>query len=295
MTKASKPSKTRDNVVSVRLDDASIQAIDLLVQSGLAQSRSDGAAQLIALGIQAADDLLLRARELRDKVHQIRQDMVEAVKGRNVDRVKALLAEDETLANATNEQGETAVLMAAYYHAHEIRDLLITKRPTLNFYEACSVGDTTRALQLLDENPTLLNQHNADGYTPLGLASFFGHPETVNCLLHEGADVNQLSRDGQMNNTALHAAIAGDYKEIAQSLIQLGADVNARAHGKLRAGFTPLHVAVRRNNQSICAMLLYHGADIHARNDAGQTPLDYALEQTHTELANWFRSQAEIK
>src|SRR4051794_16109852 len=103
-------SDTRDNVVSVRLDDTSIQTIDLLVQSGLAQSRSEGASLLIVLGIKSADDLLEQAKILAINVQRIKNDMIDAVKKRNVDKVRDLLNKDESLVNAQNELGETAVL-----------------------------------------------------------------------------------------------------------------------------------------------------------------------------------------
>jgi ankyrin repeat protein len=282
-----KESSTRDNVVSVRLDDSSIQAIDLLVQAGLAQSRSEGASQLINLGIQSGDALLQKAKFLAESVQKIKNEMIDAVKMRNIEKVKELLSKDESLANAQNEQGETAVLLSAYYHAKEIREMLLAKGPTLDLYEACAVGHTERIREILDAEPELVHVHNRDGYTPLGLASFFGHLETVKFLLTKNADVHQLSRDGQFNNTPLHAAIAGDHKEIVEILLKHGANVNARSEGAIRAGFTPLHVAAGKGNKEIASILLENGADINIKNEAGLTPAEYALQRGFKELADW--------
>lgn len=287
MSRKKESSNTRDSVVSVRLDDSSMEAIDLLVQSGLAQSRSEGAAQLIIRGISSAEDLLQQAKHLAESVQRIKNEMIDSIKARNVDKVKELVTQDGSLINAQNEQGETAVLMTAYYQAKEIKDVLLAKSPNLDLYESCAVGNTERTIEILERQPELINSYNQDGYTPLGLASFFGHLETVKMLLHKGADVHQLSRDGQFNNTALHAAVAGNYEEVVIALLQHKVNVNARSSGVLRAGFTPLHVAVGRGEMKLASFLIQHGADINARNDAGLTPGEYALERGFTKLAEW--------
>jgi uncharacterized protein len=277
----------------VRLDDASLGAVDLLVQSGLAQSRSEGASQLISLGIRAADDLLLKARELADNVNQIKQSMIDAVRERNVSKVRNLLEQDSTLVDAKSDGGQTAVLLSAYYHANEVRDLLLSKGPAIGFYEACAIGNTERVQEALEEDPSLLNVHNSDGYTPLGLAAFFGHEETALTLLRYGAHVNQLSTDGDLNNTALHAATAGHYRDIVEILLAHGADVNARSHGAIRQGFTPLHVAAGRGFHDIAELLLQYGADIHAQKDDGQTAASYAKQRGFGELSSWLQAHDE--
>lgn len=290
MGRKKEDSNTRDSVVSVRLDDSSIEAIDLLVESGLAQSRSEGAAQLIVRGINSSEDLLQQAKQLAESVQRIKNEMINAVKARNVNKVKELVIQDNSLVNAKNEQGETAVLMAAYYHAKEVKDVLLAKGPNLDLFEACAVGNTERIIDILEQDPGLINAYNRDGYTPLGLASFFGHLEAVKLLLQKGANIHELSRDGQFNNTALHAAVAGNYEEIVEILLQHQANVNARSKGAVRAGFTPLHLAAGRGQRNMVAALIEHGADRNATNDAGLTPGEYAIERGFTRIAEWLNT-----
>ncbi len=47
-------------------------------------------------------------------------------------------------------------------------------------------------------------------------------------MLSKGADVNAKT---QWGTTALHYAVPGGHREIAESLIAKGADVNAKTHG----------------------------------------------------------------
>lgn len=57
--------------------------------------------------------------------------------------------------------------------------------------------------------------------------------------------------------------------EVAQMLIQKGADVNARS----KHGYTPLHQAAEFNKANMSKLLIDNGADVNAQNDEGVTPL----------------------
>ncbi|MDF2814353.1 MAG: ankyrin repeat protein [Paenibacillus sp.] len=281
------PIKKKQSVVlSIRLDELSMQAVDLLVESGIETNRSRAVSHFVSLGIQASADLLEKAKLLADNVHELRKEMIEAVKINNVDKVAELINRDASLVNSSNPNGETAVLMAAYYRANEIKELLINNGAELNIFEAAAVGDTARVRELLHQAPSLIASYNTDGFTPLGLASHFGNEETVKLLLDQGAEVNARSKDGNLNNMALHAAIAGNHERVADILIQNGADVNARCEGKWRMGWGPLHVAGYFGRVSIIRLLLEHSADKTAINDKGETPYEVAIPRGHQESAN---------
>ena len=59
----------------------------------------------------------------------------------------------------------------------------------VGIFAAAAKGQTDELRSLLEKDPSLINAHSAEGFTPLGLAAFFGHPETVLALLEAGADV----------------------------------------------------------------------------------------------------------
>jgi uncharacterized protein len=279
------PRKKQSVVLSIRLDEVSLQAVDLLVESGLESNRSRAVSHFVNAGIQASAELLTKARLLADHVHQLRNEMIEAVKINNVDKVVELINHDSSLVNSSNSSGETAVLMAAYYRATEIKELLIRNGAELNIFEAAAVGNTARVRELLEQTPELIAAYNTDGFTPLGLASHFGNEETVRQLLDQGADVNMRSKDGNLNNMALHAAIAGNYEHVVATLIKHGADVNARCEGKWRKGFTPLHVAGYFGRESIIRLLLQQPVDKAAVNDKGEAPYEVAIARGHQECA----------
>jgi len=277
--------KKQSIVISIRLDEISLKAVDLLVDSGLEPNRSRAVSYFVNRGIQASEDMLRKAKALAENVQHLRNEMVEAVKANNLDKVVGLLHEDSTLVNAKNSKGETAVLMAAYYRSSEIKQLLLNNNAELNIFEAAAVGHTHRVKELLTQSPELAESYSPDGFTPLGLAAHFGNEETVTFLLDQGANINARGKDGNLNNMAIHAAIAGNYEHVVKLLIQYGADINVKCEGKWRLGFTPLHVAGYFGRESIINMLLQAGSDKLAVNDNGQTAHEVALQRNHPESA----------
>ena len=216
------------------------------------------------------------------------QDMLEAVKAGDVTKVKALVEADPTLVNAKDESGNSAILLAAYYGRKDVVEVLLAHGAELNLFEASAVGDLDRVTSLVAEDPDLtaelVNSYAYDGFTPLGLASFFGHSDIVEFLLAQGAEINVASKN-KMRVTPLHSAVASRHFGIAESLLAHGADVNAAQQD----GYTPLHEAAQNGQMEMAELLLAHGANIDARKDDGQTPLAVAMEHGHMEVADLLR------
>ncbi len=80
------------------------------------------------------------------------------------------------------------MLIAQYRDKADAVALLLAAEPELDIFDAAAVGRTQRVAEWLDRDPGLLNAASSDGFSPLGLAAFFGHAETVKLLLARGAD-----------------------------------------------------------------------------------------------------------
>lgn len=150
----------------------------------------------------------------------------------------------------------------------------------LNLFEAAAVGDLARVRALVEADPALANAFAADGFHPLGLAAFFGHPDVLGFLIEAGADVNAPSRN-RMTVTALHSAIAARDRESAFALIAAGADVNAAQQD----AFTPLHEAAQNGDRDVVEALLAAGADPSAQLSTGERPADLARRHKHPDVA----------
>ena len=204
----------------------------------------------------------------------------EYVKQGDLTQVRAALEEHPSLLNATNDSGQSAFLLAKYYHRDEVADYLLSLNPDLDLFNKCVAGLTAAVLEEIDRNPALLKNHSKDGWTPLHLAAFFGHPELTAALLNRSADANARSTNG-LNNAPLHAAAAGGHTQVVALLLENGANVHARQEG----GWTALHAAAQSGNRLMTEVLLASGAEATARAANNQTPLDLALSQGHSDVA----------
>lgn len=203
--------------------------------------------------------------------------MIEALQRGDRKLVRELLNEDPDLAGARTNGGVSVVLLAVYYGEPELAQLMVQLGAPISIFEAAALGDPERARELLEADPELAEAVAPDGFTPLGLASFFGHPEVVALLLECGANPNHASHNAQ-EVAPLHSAAAGRHLEIARMLLDRGADVHAVQAGD----FTPLHSAAQNGQLELVELLLIHGADPQALSAGGQTPLDLAREKGHT-------------
>ena len=89
-------------------------------------------------------------------------------------------------------------------------------------------------------------------------------------------------------NTGLHVACQAGQGDIADLLIQLGADVNTKdkltvlhSNGiKIKDRFTttPLHLACLHSQTHIVSLLIRHGAHVNSQSQSGKTALHYACQ-----------------
>lgn len=209
------------------------------------------------------------------------EEFIEACRTGNEEQVRAMLAEDRSLAAARAPRGETPVIAALYQGHGAIVDLLIQAGAPLDVFAAAALGRQADVDARLAEDPAALSALSYDGWTPLHLAAFFGHAALVGHLLSRGAGVNTRSTNS-MRNTPLHAAVAGGRVEAALALIDAGADVNAPDGGH----HTPFHIAAEGGYVPIVEALLRHDADPHVVDSEDRTPLARAAARNHAAVVD---------
>ena len=180
--------------------------------------------------------------------------------------------------NAKDKDNHTALIMAcAKRHEDAIRVLLKAGSDT-NIAEingsTCLMGAVTvdcskDALQAIIDHGADVNATHKDNQTAL-MACVHRHVDAIHVLLEAGSDTNVADNHGE--TCLMHAANSDCSKEVLQTIIDHGADVNATNSIKL----TELMMACEEKHVDAIHLLLNAGADTNITDNYGQTCLMHA-------------------
>lgn len=198
----------------------------------------------------------------------------------DVQTVEELLASDRTLFTSRDEVGRSVSMVAVYTGQAALAWDLIRRGAPEDLHESAALGNAARVRELLAKAPAAAGGYALDGWTPLHLAAFFGHPGVCELLLDARADLGAVSRNS-LANQPLHAAVAGGHAPVVRLLLAHHADVGSH---HCQGGFTPLHLAAELGEPELVDLLLEAGAEVGVRNDLGLTPVDLARRAGHEAL-----------
>lgn len=144
--------------------------------------------------------------------------------------------------------------------------------------QASRMGDVNKVRELISAGATV-TLHNIQNVnvTALQIAAQNGHREVAQLLIDGGADKEAKTPDGR---TPLHIAAQNGHSQVAQLLIDRGAD---KEH-KCQVGFTPLHAAAQFGKGNVAQLLIEKGADKEAKSQGGSTPLHFATRNGHIQV-----------
>lgn len=242
----------------------------------------------------------------------------EAAELGNLEKIRACLARDPKLLNATDAKGRTVLARAVLSGKKEVVDFLLEKGAREDISSAAIAGHTDKVAALLKQDPKLLDAADAGGKAPLHWAALYGQKKVVELLLAEKVNVNLLDGEGF---TALHWAVMFDRADVAGVLLAGRADTTIKV---ARFGWTPLRLAVIHGHKATAEVLLKGGADpkmpdkenipllhqavitgrkemvdlllankcdINLKDAEGETPLSEAIEQGNKEIIEFLRQR----
>jgi ankyrin repeat protein len=123
----------------------------------------------------------------------------------------------QTNVNASNQHGETALMLAAINNQLELAKVLIERGADVNkpgwtpLHYAATRGHR-EMMRLLIENDAYIDSEAENGNTPLMMAAATGSPLSVKLLLEEGADPTLVNTS---NASALDIALLKDRQQSA--------------------------------------------------------------------------------
>lgn len=234
----------------------------------------------------------------------------------NLDGMKALLAAAPGSIETANDKGETPLLLAIGMHREEcahalldaganvhagnhggqnaldvaieekLHDLVQDLRrlgaypnETILLLDIARDGRTDSLKRYLQNHPEAeLDVHNANGMTPLLIASAAGHIGTMKVLLDAGANVAVHDNVGM--TPLLFAALEGRL-EAVKLLLDHGASLGESTKG----GWTPMLLAAGHRHTNVVRFVLEHGGNVNEVNQEGVTALLVAATCGHAEMA----------
>ena len=162
----------------------------------------------------------------------------------------------------------------------ESRSALFSSEATASMclYYAALCGFRDLTTHLIAEYPQHVNARVGLNQSPLAAALYNRHVQVAD-LLHQHGAVLPTGCEGR---TLLHAASNDGLMDVAQWLLHIGADANAKDNGKK----TPLHLAAAHGHLELVRTLLGHSVDANAAATTflDPTPLHEASEYGRVDI-----------
>jgi ankyrin repeat protein len=144
----------------------------------------------------------------------------------------------------------------------EVYRHLVGRGANIDLGMACATGDLARVRELIDHDPSLVNQVSDYGSyypgcgAPIKNAAASGHLDIVRLLLERGADPNLPEEGIAPQGHALYSAAANGHREVVILLLEYGAHPNVEVES---SGDT-LSRVMSNGDPKLIELLCTHGA-----------------------------------
>lgn len=200
---------TRHTVVTVRLDTDALNAVALLVDSGLASSRSEAVAMLVMRGMYRSPELMNHAKELAERARRLKAETPESGHRRPAEHP---IWTELQLATMFHEPARIPPLLNTGEDI-EARSRDAARQTALHIAVAARRFAMIRCLLEHGADP---NATDSKGWTALHYAAHNGDHSTVTLLLRYGGDRTLADHSGK---TPMAVAEAKGHVHVAQALV----------------------------------------------------------------------------
>lgn len=163
-----------------------------------------------------------------------------------------------------------------------LKTVFVFSQERSSLFDVARKGSLQEIKSIYNENPSIINSLNKEGFSALMLATYKKNNEVARFLIENGANINENSKMG----SPLMAAVVKGNNEIALLLLQKKANVNdVDANGT-----TALIYATQFGNIDILKELLLNNVDKKHKDKQGKTAFEYAVFTGNEEIINQLKN-----
>ena len=203
----------------------------------------------------------------------------------NLDIVRLLLTNNADV-NAKDSRGRTPLYLASWKKQKKIADLLLKNGADIfsrtewgNYPLYMSVSLGCDITELMADQILKQAVDEKIKSNVLHIITKGGFENVTRNMISEGVNIYSLNEDG---GTLLHSAVIGNMTDLAGELLEKGFDINAK--DKLKR--TAFHYALIDNNPEIVKLLLERDANVNIPDIEGRIPLHIAEDWRNSNLIN---------
>lgn len=188
-----------------------------------------------------------------------------------------------------NDEGDTAISIAAKLEDEAILKLLLENKPQCPFaaanrryhcaqtLEAVIANGVTEIAKILIDSGIRVNHTETNDSTYLMIAAIYGQIEIARYLIDKGAVVDAKTPE---NCTTLMIAANHGNVQMVELLLNSGANVNLMD----RKGWTSLMIAAGCGFKKIVELLIERGANVNLQSKSGCTAIKLAAQDGNKEI-----------
>ncbi|KAK4653001.1 hypothetical protein QC762_504180 [Podospora pseudocomata] len=200
-----------------------------------------------------------------------------------------LLLEKGADPNGADDDGDTSLISCSVFQQVEVTQLLLKYGAQVDVanndgkkaIHAAATECDPRMIRLLLAHGANPAQKEIDGWKALHMAAQMDKKGTLEVVkvLVDTRRIEIIDQE-EKGTTALYLAVQAGRPDVAQVLLEAGADPNITT----KPDFWPLRRAVLTSNMELVNLLLSHGADVNLSDSKGRNIVHFACAQSDANI-----------
>jgi ankyrin repeat protein len=279
---------------AVAITNPDIDMVDDILQAGadINEQGADGDNPILTVARQkdprTVKALLERGANSNVQDREGNTPVLNAARNGDIESLEMLI-QHKARVGVRNHKGETALIVAAQQGHTEMVRILLSAQPRLDI-DACDIYGRTALMAAIlegyDSIAGILRQAGAtkgEKEARLILGSGRGDLDEVLSLIQAGADINAR---GQGGRSALLDSSRQGHAMVVKTLLAGGKHSHADVNAADSLGWTALMLAAREGHEDVLHLLIDQQADVNLRRGDGTTALMDACRHGHSGIAD---------